>query len=279
MEGFISLLCLAGGCLLIYYRIKKQKKAAKEYQEKLFTDITEKGNLVKLLAKIVFGGTLDPLELQIVGKKDFEERVWGKKLSIWENAKNKQLQLDTYEKEVFAYCNPESLKQEAINTLGLDESELIEIRPVCAYSFAIDLDAIASILDAETINSDKLISLSRQIAKSEANKRYGFQVLNDKCYSSKYQVTWIFSTQKQLCVYEKVFDFYTGEMETTTHNYLWKHITKVGISKQSIKGTAQHSYFIEIQNISSDMYSCAVQNDDNTKQSINAISRHLATFV
>jgi len=169
-------------------------------------------------------------------------------------------------KNVKNFCNAKSLKQEAIDALGLDESELIEIEPIFFENFYLDLDKIE---EQANVNSSGFLT------KLAYAKDYFWKIDNNVLQTSKYQVTWLFCTQKQVCIYEKTFNLVKDETDTLTQQYLWKHITSIAAVTNKVKN--QKCDYLEI-GVTGDKYTCVMERNDDTNKAIQAIKRKLVEF-
>ncbi len=100
-----------------------------------------------------------------------------------------------YDAMIQAVLNSNDYKQNAINKIGLDESEIQEIEPVHFEGFVYDKNSFYKRCD------------------------------DGKERSSKYQVTWIFFSATQLYLYQNTFNMDEDGRKQRTEEYFYKDIT------------------------------------------------------
>ena len=150
-----------------------------------------------------------------------------------------------------------SIGEKAINKIGLDEDEIKEIDPVCLEGYRFE----------------------------NAYQKYG----DDKLWrSSKYEVTWIFASDKQLYVYSYQFNLDEDGKRERTEEYFWKDITnfstitetrEVGVDWDSKKGEYTSRKNIDTQDfaivVPGDKYICAARQDESVETAIRAMKAKL----
>lgn len=106
----------------------------------------------------------------------------------------RSMSVDEYQKKVGERCNSLNLKSKAMAKIGLDESQISEISPICLSSFVFDDDAWV-------------------------------KVDGDVAVSSKYGVTWIFFSATQMYPYSFIFDMTSDNTWETTKDFFYQDIT------------------------------------------------------
>ena len=91
-------------------------------------------------------------------------------------------------------CNNFNIKARALAKVGLDESEISEIPPICLSSYVFDDDTFV-------------------------------KVVNGVAVSSQYSVSWIFFSQTQMYTYQFVFDMTSDNTWETTRDFFYQDIT------------------------------------------------------
>ncbi|MDR1341270.1 MAG: hypothetical protein LBK58_14635 [Prevotellaceae bacterium] len=149
------------------------------------------------------------------------------------------------------------LREKAINKIGLDESEIREIAPVNLEGYRFE----------------------------KAYSKYG----KDKLWrTSKYEVTWIFASGKQLYVYSYQFNMDEDGKRERTEEYFWKDITnfstitetrEVGIDWDSKKGEYKSRKNVDEQDfaivVPGDKYICAAEVSENVERAIQGMKAKL----
>jgi hypothetical protein len=150
------------------------------------------------------------------------------------------------------------LRERAINKIGLDESEIQEIKPVNLEGYRFDKNAYTM---------------------------YG----KDKLWrTSKYEVTWIFASDRQLYVYSYQLNLDEDGKRERTEEYFWKDITnfstitetrEVGVDWDSKKGEYKSRKNVDEQNfaivVPGDKYTCASNADESVERAIQAMKAKL----
>ena len=106
--------------------------------------------------------------------------------------------------------------------------------------------------------------------------------------SSKYEVTWIFASDKQLYVYSYQFNLDEDGKRERTEEYFWKDITnfstitetrEVGVDWDSKKGEYTSRKNIDTQDfaivVPGDKYICAARQDESVETAIRAMKAKL----
>jgi len=95
------------------------------------------------------------------------------------------------------------LREKALQKIGLDESEIKEIAPITFEGYKFDEYA------------------SNALDNNSFQKRGG----DMKWRSSKYEVTWIFASNKELYAYSFLFNMTDDTKKERTEEFFWKDIT------------------------------------------------------
>ncbi len=199
----------------------------------------------------------DPKEL----KKLYKDRTPDQKDAIRyfmaRGCLKKTLSDSGYDELVRRKVDSLNLRAKAISKIGLDEDEIKEIDPVCLEGYRFE----------------------------NAYQRYG----DDKLWrSSKYEVTWIFASDKQLYVYSYQFNLDEDGKRERTEEYFWKDITnfstitetrEVGVDWDSKKGEYTSRKNIDTQDfaivVPGDKYICAARQDESVETAIRAMKAKL----
>lgn len=132
--------------------------------------------------------------------KTAEERKWLENYFYFEGGcLKKPIPEAEYIKAVRAKAQSLNLKQKALSKIGLDESQVNEIKPVTFEGFNFDSKA------AHTANGT----------------------------SSRYEVTWLFFSATQVYVYIHVFDMTSNDTKVRTEEYFYKDVTNFSSSNDS----------------------------------------------
>lgn len=110
------------------------------------------------------------------------------------NKSSRSMSMDEYQKRVGERCNQLNLKAKAMMKIGLDESEISEIAPICLNSYKFDDDAYV-------------------------------KVENNVAVSSKYCVSWIFFSATQMYTYSFTFDMTSDNTWEETNDFFYQDIT------------------------------------------------------
>ncbi len=108
--------------------------------------------------------------------------------------KNTVITIDEYQKRVAAYCNSLNIKAKAMAKIGLDESEISEIPPICLSSYVFD--------------GDVYVKVEKGVA-----------------VSSQYCVSWIFFSATQMYTYKYIFDMTSDNVWEITNDFFYQDIT------------------------------------------------------
>ncbi|MDL2314927.1 hypothetical protein LJC16_01570 [Bacteroidales bacterium OttesenSCG-928-C19] len=150
-----------------------------------------------------------------------------------------------------------NLRKKAIDKIGLDEDEIKEIEPVNLEGYRYE----------------------------KAYQKYG----KDKQWrSSKYEVTWIFASDKQLYVYSYMFNTDEDGKRERTEEYFWKDITnfstitetkEVGVEWDKKKGEYKSRKNIDEQDfgitVPGEKYICAAEVSESVERAIQAMKAKL----
>jgi hypothetical protein len=169
--------------------------------------------------------------------------------------KKEYLSLDAYEKIISGKLGDSSLKEYALQKLGLDEDQVCEIEPVCfrGYRYAYTK------LEPYTTGSDG---------------RY---------VSSMYETTWLFFGDEQVYVYNHAFDTTDSTLFDTTSEYFYSDVTAFATRSDNVE---RKIWFLEGSGCSSErvsksksvnselfrivvpgeVFECAYDDDDDTTQ-------------
>ena len=179
-----------------------------------------------------------------------------------------------FEKLIREYFSTEliqSFRTEAIDALGLDVSELTAISPIHFEDYYYDWEEVErkmslwlSFSTGGKVNRD-------DVFKRDDNVLLGIGY-DKKLRSSAYQVTWIFPTLKRLSVYQKIFYLHKKETEETTRMFVWKHITSITATQNTIKteGKAEKVDIFKIV-VPGDEFICTMNTTEYTKRAIQAM--------
>jgi len=175
-------------------------------------------------------------------------------------------------KEYFTDSLIDAIRTEAIEKLGLDESELTAITPFHFEEFYFDWEEIEQKFSI-WIDMQRTEKFPKKylVIKRDDNVLVGFG--NDKkLRSSAYQVTWIFPTQKRLSVYQKIFFLHKKDTSEITRMFVWKHITSMTAGQNSIKSKDKVEKIDCFKIIvPGDEFICTMDTSDYTKRAIQAM--------
>jgi hypothetical protein len=149
------------------------------------------------------------------------------------------------------------LREKAISKIGLDEDQIKEIEPIELHGYRF----------------------------SAAYQKY----CKDKLWrSSKYEVTWIFASDKQLYVYAYTMNLDEDGKRERTEEYFWKDITnfstitetiEVGVNWDKKKGEYKNRKNIDQQDfvivVPGDKFTCATEQSENVERAIQAMKAKL----
>ena len=123
----------------------------------------------------------------------FSENIIGSKKGCL-GSKNHIISLNEYQKRVANMCNKFNVRARAIEKIGLDESEISEIPPICLSSYVFDDDVSIKIVDGVAV-------------------------------SSQYCVSWIFFSTTQMYTYTFTFDMISDNTWEVTNDFFYQDIT------------------------------------------------------
>ncbi len=106
----------------------------------------------------------------------------------------KSMSMDEYQRKIGERCNSLNIKNRAMEKIGLDESEINEIPPICLSSYVFDDDA--------WVNVDGNVAVS-----------------------SKYCVSWVFFSATQMYTYSYTFDMTSDNTNEITNDFFYQDIS------------------------------------------------------
>ena len=173
--------------------------------------------------------------------------------------------INDYIKHVDALVNKLNLREKAIAKIGLDESQISEIKPINIASFLWKGDGI--------------------VTKSEETNISGIW----KSVSNKYAVTWIFFSAKQIYTYTYTLDTTTDNVTELTRDFFYKDVTCIRtehevedlviektagcgcLKKQESKFYHRYTEYDTLQiSVPNDSYSFCCTTNEEVEQSIQA---------
>ncbi len=104
--------------------------------------------------------------------------------------------MDEYIARVNDYLTKSDLKARALAKLGLDESELEDVAPICLYDFVYNTNDESLLWKYEEVKVDK----------KKQKHEYTTPGTHYHVVTSKYSVTWIFFSKTQMYTYNFIFD-------------------------------------------------------------------------
>ena len=183
-----------------------------------------------------------------------------------------------YDELVKNQISIDEVKTRAFEKLGLDKSELTEIEPIHFedYYFGYD-DDIEQFVTLIVSGRGTSIFESVEQKWKKANIMMGVG-RDGKFRSSAYQVTWLFSTQKQVCIYQEIFYLHKNETEENIKKFLWKHVTSINSQRKSLKiGQKQEKIDTLCLNVmGGESFECSMTPTNATNRAINAITQKLS---
>jgi hypothetical protein len=163
-----------------------------------------------------------------------------------------------YDALVQAELSRQNFKAKALAKIGLDESEVSEIEPVHFEGFQFD-------------------GKTNTLAKQGDDGLYR---------SSKYQVSWIFFSSKQVYLYQNTFDMGEDGKKESTEEYFYKDITNFSTStdtvetpfydKKSDKTILRNVDYNRFQlSAMGDKFYCSLEQNDYTERAIQGMKAML----
>ena len=156
-----------------------------------------------------------------------------------------------YDEYIKSYVDSMNLRRTALSKFDLDESELNELPPVCLSDYYFD-------------EKDSLIAVKK--GKDRKDR------------SSAYQVSWLFFSSEQVCIYQYTLNFNTNGEKKTSQQYYWKDIvnfTTLDETKtvyEQNKGQMPKAKTVNIKLFSlvvpGDKLNCAMPSDDSLDKAI-----------
>ena len=167
----------------------------------------------------------------------------------------------------------------AVAELGLDESQLIEIEPIYFdnyyYGTPEDVEDVLEIFYNVKLTLNDLSDKTQRKKLKEVDVIIGTGK-DGKLRSSVYQVTWLFSTQNQICIYQEVIRLHNKETEKITRQFLWRNIVSITGSQSTLRVkevTERYDTFRIV--VPGDEFTCSMFASEYTRRSINAIRQKL----
>ena len=180
-----------------------------------------------------------------------------------------------YDELVKNHININDVKMRAIEKLGLDESELTEIEPFHFENYFFGTD--------DDISEFMSIKVKNEYQYQKANIIIGIGS-DGKLRSSAYQVSWLFSTPKQVCIYQEIIYLHKNETDEITRQFLWKHITSITSLRNTLKFKTQsgqgktEKVDVFHLTVAGDSFTCSMTPTDYTSKAINAMKQRLLDF-
>ncbi len=131
-------------------------------------------------------------------------------------------------------------------------------------------------IDIEQVKEVEPIHLENNLY-SKAMARRG----NDRRWrSSRYQVTWIFFSDKQILLYQKTIDLINQDSKERTEEYFYKDVTNIKTideeERLTINGEKQTVNYVTFKIVvPGEEFACAMQTNDYTERSIQAMKAKL----
>ena len=156
-----------------------------------------------------------------------------------------------YDDYIKSYVDGMNLRKIALSKFDLDESELNELPPVCLSDYYFD-------------EKDPLITVKK--GKDRKDR------------SSAYQVSWLFFSSEQVCIYQYTLNFNTNGEKKATQQYYWKDIVNFNTLDETKtiyvpqKGGLPQVKTVNIKLFSlivpGDRFNCSMPNDDSFDKTI-----------
>lgn len=164
-----------------------------------------------------------------------------------------------YDELVRSHISKLDFKQQALDKIGLDESELQEIEPV---------------------------NFQGWIFGKNNNVSYAKRLKDGYYVSSAYQVSWLFFSSTQVYLYQNTIHFDKDDKQVSTEEYFYKDITNFSTSSDTLEtpfwDPKQKKFLLE--NVSSnrfaltvpgDKFFCSLDQNEYTERSIQAMKAKL----
>jgi len=139
----------------------------------------------------------------------------------------------------------EKMKQRALVSLALDETQIAEAPPICFEDYFFNKN-----------DENQLVARGKDGIER----------------TSSFLATWLFFTTKQLCIYQYIYDVLAGTRHENTEKYFWKNIINVATSNTTIAGREQKSFVIKTS-VGDCKYT--YKNNADTESAINYINNQL----
>ncbi|MFO8087955.1 MAG: hypothetical protein R6T91_09190 [Bacteroidales bacterium] len=165
-----------------------------------------------------------------------------------------------YDEIVKSHVHKRDFKNEALDKIGLDESEVQEIEPVNFEGWAYDSE--------------------------QFNNSFTKRGKDDNYRSSAYQVSWLFFSSTQVFLYRNTMHFDKDDKSILTEEYFYKDITNFATSTDTVETPYWDSKKNKVlmENIDSsrfaitvpgDKFYCALEQNDYTDRAIRAMKAKL----
>ena len=151
-----------------------------------------------------------------------------------------------YDEYIKSYVDGMNLRKIALSKFDLDESELNELPPVCLSDYYFD-------------EKDPLIAVKK--GKDRKDR------------SSAYQVSWLFFSSEQVCIYQYTLNFNTNGEKKVTQQYYWKDIVNFNtLDETKTIYVPQKGGFPKVKTVNiklfslivpGDKFNCSMPNDDS----------------
>ena len=178
----------------------------------------------------------------------------------------KEMQASEYLNRVIKKQQSLNLKQKALDKLGIDESDIMDRRP-SEYKGK-------SFTEVEPVEFTGFSFTGEYMAKGGL--------------SSKYETTWVFFGEKQVYVYNYIFDMTGNAKYERTEEYFYKDITNFSSSTETVeiavpnKGCMKNQVSIGTTDITrfcivvpGERFSCATQGTAEVEAHIQAMKQKL----
>jgi len=133
------------------------------------------------------------------------------------------------------------LREKAMTVLGLDETQIAELPPVCINDYYVQY-------------KDQLVVKGLD---------------DDINRTSSYRVTWLFFTTKQLCIHQYTFNILNETKKERTEQYFWKDVSNLTINDENeVSGKVLKYILIKV---SGDEYKIFYKNTPEMKRAIQGM--------
>lgn len=172
---------------------------------------------------------------------------------------SKTISDEKYDEIVSARISKEDFKQNALDKIGLDESELKEIDPV---------------------------HFENWVYSADENVTFSKMGKDGKWRSTAYQISWIFFSSTQVFLYQDTIHFDKDDHKVTTEEYFYTDITNFSTSSDTVEtpywDNKQKKEFLKNVNsnrfaltVPGDKFYCTLKKSDYTERAIQAMKAKL----